>query len=436
MGYLFLMTFAGSALFIGYLCWKKILGKSMTQCMKYRALMMVMLAYVIPWEWLEGTYRYIIGFFWLGKVDARVNGLVNIADIEAKDIAYQTKDYWLLTIVMSVWFAIAVLILIIRVAKSWRKSHALHVLAITCEDKNLEQTLKCLRETIQYRHRPEIVWTRVDNETFTTGAIKPVIFLQKKYAEGDLYWILKHEIAHIVRLDLWVKLLLEFVCCLHWFNPLIYLLEREMRYLSETSCDEIVIKDCAEEECQAYINLLNRNKGNNRLKNPFNGISQGDDEIDRRITLMKNRKSIRGGEKAIAISAFVFLIFLDSLTALAYPKVNHIKNAVTEAAEDAVDGGNFWIYDYAEGGYDKSQEVILYDEQFVDENGEIYPADTATEQETCPEHKTVSGIVQIHEKNSEGGCTLETYEGTRCTECGTVWKGELLHRTTKIPCIH
>ena len=48
MGYLFLMTFAGSALFIGYLCWEKMLKKSMTQCMKYKALLVVMLAYAVP----------------------------------------------------------------------------------------------------------------------------------------------------------------------------------------------------------------------------------------------------------------------------------------------------------------------------------------------------------------------------------------------------
>lgn len=436
MGYLFLMTFAGSALFIGYLCWKKLLRKSMTQCVRYRSLMIVMLVYIVPWVWIEGTYRWIIEFFWPGEVAANVKKLINVASIETEGAAYRTKECQMLMLIMLVWFAVAVLILLIRVTKSFRKSHALHALAITCEDKNVEQTLECLRETIQYRHRPEIAWMRVDNETFTIGTIRPVIFLQKEYAKGDLYWILKHEMTHIVRLDLWVKLLLEFVCCLHWFNPLVYLLGHEIRYLCEASCDERVIKGCTEEECQAYIDLLDRNRSANRQKVSISGASQGEDEIDKRIALMKSRRNIGAREKAIVICTFVFLVFLDSLTALVYPKVQHVKSEIANAAEDAVDGNNFWIYDYAEEGYGVLMDIILYDEQFIDENGEIYPAYTATEQEACPEHKTVSGIVQIHEKNSEGGCTLETYEGTRCTECGTVWKGELLHKTTKISCIH
>ena len=52
------------------------------------------------------------------------------------------------------------------------------------------------------------------------------------------------------------------------------------------------------------------------------------------------------------------MIFLNSLTALAYPKVRHVKNAVIEAAEDSMDGGNFWIYDYEAEGYDGFQELV------------------------------------------------------------------------------
>lgn len=436
MGYLFLMTFAGSALFIGYLCWKKLLGKSMTQCMKYRALMIVMLAYVVPWIWIKGIYKWVIELFWPREMTADVQRLINVANIETKEVAYHTKEYKLLMLIMLVWFAVAVSFLLIRIVKSFRKSYALYARAIKCEDKNLEQTLKCLQETIRHRRRPEIVWTRVDNETFTIGTIKPVIFLQKKYVEGDLYWILKHELTHIAKMDLWVKLLLEFVCCLHWFNPLIYLLEHEIKYLCETSCDERVIAGCSEEKCEVYMDLLDRNRSNVSLKNSCGSSLREDDEIDKRIALMKNRKDIGLREKSIAICIFMLLVFFDSLTALAYPGVYHVKNAVIEMAEDAVDGGNLWIYDYAENGYGTFTDVILYDEQFVDEKGQIYPVEPTNEQEICSEHEIVSGVVQIHHKNSDGGCAIETYEGTRCTECGMVWKGDLLREARKIPCPH
>lgn len=437
MGYIFLMSIAGSALFVGYLCWEKILGKSVTQCVKYRALMIVMLVYSVPWIWIKGIYRTIIELFWPGEIATEARGLINVADIETKELAYHTKEYRLLTLGMMIWFAIAVILLIIRTGKFVVKSQRFHALAIKCGDKNLEQTLKRLKEKGWYGRSPEIVWTRVDNETFTLGTIKPVIVLQKEYAEGDLYWILKHEMMHIVRMDLWVKRLLEFVCCLHWFNPLIYILNRKLRYLCETACDESVIRGCTEEECQTYISLLDRNKKSSRIRLPFgSALEGGSKEINQRIALMRDRKRIGGGERVLAICTFGLLVFLDSLTSLVYPDVHHVKNAVIEAAKDSIDGGNFWTYDFAEEGYDIPIESILYDEQFVDSTGEIYPMDSVSEDSSCLQHDIVSGIVQIHKKSDDGSCTIETYEGTRCKECGTIWKGEYLHKMRTTFCPH
>lgn len=436
MGYLFLMTFAGSALFIGYLCWEKMLKKSMTQCMKYKALLVVMLAYAVPWIWVKGIYRYLLEAIWPGEVAVGAKGLVDIANIETTELAYQTKEYQLSMLVVVIWFTIGLALLLVRIVRYLMKRHPLRVLTIKCGDENLELTLKCLSKVLQCKRAPEVVWTRVDNETFTIGAIKPMILLQKKYADGELYWILKHEMMHIVSLDLWMKLLAEFICCLHWFNPLVYFLEHKVNYLSETSCDEKVIRGCTDEECERYINLLDKNKGDNKLKFPFGNTFRGSGvEVEKRIALMKCRRSIKNSEKAVAMCTFGLLIFLDSLTALAYPDVHLVKNAVIEAAEDAIGGNNFWTYDCAEDGYGLLTEVVLYDVQFVDEDGQIHPA-TYTEEIVCDKHNSVSGIVQIHVKEEDGSCIIETYEGSRCTKCGDVWRGEFLHETEKSFCAH
>lgn len=437
MKYLLLMTLSGSGLLVGYLCWEKVLEKSLTQCIKYRALMVVMLIFAIPWAWLREGYRSLFGPIWRTGAVNTAKGLVDIADIKTEKAAYQTDEYRLWMLMLAVWFVIAILIMIIRVARYLVKINSLRALAIECGDKNLEKTMACLREAAGYRCKPEVAWTRVDNETFTVGIIKPVIFLQKKYAEKELYWILKHEMTHIVRKDLWIKLFLEFVCCLHWFNPFIYLLERKIGFLCETSCDECVIKGCAEEERKTYMELLDSNIGGNKLSISFNSILRdGGGEIEKRIVLMKERRNTQRGHKAMAICAFGLLVFLNSLTALAYPKVYHVRIGGIETAEDSLGGGNFWIDDFTEDGYGALTDTILYDEQFVDGDGQIYPVVTSDEQGSCYVHDNVFGIVQIHVKNDEGGCTIEAYEGTRCTKCGSGWKGTWLHNTNKIPCTH
>lgn len=117
MKYLLLMTFSGSSLYIGYLWWDKQFGKSMTQCMKYRALMVVMLAYVLPWIGLKETYKYIFIYLWRTEAVTAAKGWVSIADIRTEEVAYQTEGYRLWMLMLAIWFAFAILILIIRITR-------------------------------------------------------------------------------------------------------------------------------------------------------------------------------------------------------------------------------------------------------------------------------------------------------------------------------
>ena len=409
----------------------------MTQCMKYRALMVVMLAYVLPWIGLKETYKYIFIYLWRTEAVTAAKGWVSIADIRTEEVAYQTEGYRLWMLMLAIWFAFAILILIIRITRYLVRINSLRALAIECEDKNLEETMTRLRESVRYRYKPDIAWTRADNETFAIGIIKPVIFLQKKYADKELYWILKHEIIHVIRKDLWIKLFMEFICCLHWFNPFIYFLERKVRFLCETSCDERVIKGCTDEECRIYIELLDKNKGGIRSRIPFSSaLDNGNEEIEKRIALMKEQRNIQRKEKAIAICVFGLLVFLDSLTALAYPQVYHIKSSAIEVAEDSIGGGNFWVDDYVEEGYSMTSDLISYEEQFVDKEGQIFPVELNNKYGECYEHDKVSGIIQIHIVENDGGCIVETYEGTRCTKCSVGWRGELLNKISNMPCTH
>ena len=83
------------------------MGKALTQRMKYRALMMVMLVYVIPWAWLREGYRSIFGPFWRMGAIAAAKGVVNVADIKTEKSVYQTEEYQLWMLVLAIWFVIA-----------------------------------------------------------------------------------------------------------------------------------------------------------------------------------------------------------------------------------------------------------------------------------------------------------------------------------------
>lgn len=67
---------------------------------------------------------------------------------------------------------------------------------------------------------------------------------------------LRHELAHYRRGDLWLKWAAELVGCLHWFNPLLPLLRREIGRACELACDEAVIRTMNAAQKQAYGEML------------------------------------------------------------------------------------------------------------------------------------------------------------------------------------
>lgn len=78
---------------------------------------------------------------------------------------------------------------------------------------------------------------------FITGLIKPTIVLPDcDIPEHYLKYILLHETEHYRNFDLWIKLLLEVIVCIYWWNPLVYQLRTKMQLAMEISNDMVVIK--------------------------------------------------------------------------------------------------------------------------------------------------------------------------------------------------
>ncbi|MEN6388439.1 MAG: M56 family metallopeptidase, partial [Candidatus Cryosericum sp.] len=86
-----------------------------------------------------------------------------------------------------------------------------------------------------------------------TGFFHPVILLpQKELPSRECALVLQHELVHRKRKDLWYKCLVFLATALHWFNPLVYLMGREIDTWCEISCDAEVVKGKNLEERQCY----------------------------------------------------------------------------------------------------------------------------------------------------------------------------------------
>lgn len=85
-----------------------------------------------------------------------------------------------------------------------------------------------------------------------------VILPTKELSGSDLYYTAFHELTHLCRRDLLYKWLVQITVCIHWFNPFVWFMERQVNRACELACDESVLKGRTEEERRAYGNVLLR----------------------------------------------------------------------------------------------------------------------------------------------------------------------------------
>ena len=141
----------------------------------------------------------------------------------------------------------------------------------------------------------------------TYGILHPVILLPKKLDRNDqvaLKYVLTHEYVHIRRFDAITKILFAAVLCIHWFNPLVWVMYVLANRDIELSCDAWVIRMMGEKNRSSYalmlIKMEERRNGMSALCSHF-----GKNAISERIeAIMKFKKtSILACTLALALIA-------------------------------------------------------------------------------------------------------------------------------------
>lgn len=145
-----------------------------------------------------------------------------------------------------------------------------------------------LRRTIAIRQSGRI------SSPLTFGVLRPVILMPKKTDWADetaLRYVLEHEFVHIQRFDVLSKLLLIAAVCVHWFNPLVWVMYVLANRDLELSCDETVLRRFGGDVRAAYARVLIRMEaargGFAPLCNHF-----GKTAIEERITAIMKTKRI------------------------------------------------------------------------------------------------------------------------------------------------
>lgn len=89
------------------------------------------------------------------------------------------------------------------------------------------------------------------------GFFRPrIVFPTTDLSDSDFRYTVLHELTHFKRGDMFYKWLVQVAICIHWFNPFIYFMGREVERACELACDEAVIRDLDASQQRAYGDTL------------------------------------------------------------------------------------------------------------------------------------------------------------------------------------
>lgn len=211
------------------------------------------------------------------------------------------------------------------------------------------------REFLRYHWTNRTIHLRQSDRIaapLTYGLFHPVILLPKKMDwdnHAQLDYVLYHEFTHIRRFDLLTKLLVTAALCLHWFNPLVWVMYYLFNRDIELSCDECVVDyfETTGSKADYARALINMEEKKSRLTPLCNNFSK--QAIEERITAIMKSKPVTTGMITVAI-----LIVATVVVTLA--------TSSKEASASPDDSSPFMVFresDFASGAFDEKDEAAL-----------------------------------------------------------------------------
>ena len=142
------------------------------------------------------------------------------------------------------------------------------------------------------------------------GIVRPAILLPRELPAEALSWALAHELTHLKHRDTWYMLLMTLARCVHWFNPLVWLMVRTARRDMELCCDYDLLNGQGEEVRRAYgrailDQMTGRDRGFSGLTTGFSGSKR---EVFARFRAMMDTAPKRKGRALLALAAAAIVL--------------------------------------------------------------------------------------------------------------------------------
>ena len=361
--------------------------------------------YLLPKDALPETM--LIG----RKADSYLSG--SLAFWSEKQGEYIWIPQWF-NLFARIWLTGIIIFAIYEIVKYWRGAHSIR--------NYIFEKIENPEDNLTYYLIPDEICGPC-----TIGFFRQkIVFPESFPLHPDFIMVYKHEHTHLKNHDNLVKLLCLFVLCLHWMNPVAYLLLFLYIDTAEIVSDSVAVDGCTKEKRQDYASLLVLEAATSDIrpavwKNNLSGHKNNKEGKDfktlkRRINYMMKGKRKGILQRGIMVAVSALTVVASAGTVMAYEPIASSDASFNDIIFD--DSYSDFSNDYTEMDIIDSLDFTETDNIFVgSDNIQIACQETVSPRALCT-HSMVPGKFYAHAKNSSGGCTLKVYTCQRCEKCG------------------
>ena len=271
----------------------------------------------------------------------------------------------------------------------------------------------------------------------TVGFFRQRIIIPESFVENpDFLMVYQHEYRHLRNHDNLMKLLCLAVLCLHWMNPMAYVLLYLYRFTAEAVSDGAAIECCSDDEIERYSIMVVTGVPEEKVFPTVwkNNLSSKGKMLKRRISYMMERKNTGLLQKVLMVALAIVTVIASACTVFAYEPMQSSDESISDVAfSDEIEyfSYDFELYDLIDELDFSSSDTVF----FTTDGLQIAVNESADSRALCI-HSMVNGYLSTHSSNGSGGCTVKIYTCQRCNKCGYLANAKYYKTVSYAKCPH
>lgn len=168
---------------------------------------------------------------------------------------------------ITIWMVVVAILVFVSVVRFNRmlvafrdKSMNVHALP-QADDPRLVPIFEDIVKTCPTKRKCYLYVVDSNDIPYSFGFFHSAIILPEKIlslSDSDLNFVLRHEYQHHISKDGIVKLVIECLCCIMWWNPFIHLLRQNLNQTLELKCDAKITENFSRLEKFKYAEVIKR----------------------------------------------------------------------------------------------------------------------------------------------------------------------------------